>query len=81
MTGRATPVGLRRRVSRQKLLKGCYQGQIFTVLAIQERLELKFVKNLPTIVADNIFPVFHGPSTLKSISTVLNKQKINIQNR
>ena len=31
------------RVSKQKLLKGCHQGQNVTVLAIQERLEFKFL--------------------------------------
>ena len=30
------------RVSKQKLLKGCHQGQNVTVLAILERLEYKF---------------------------------------
>ena len=33
--------GKKERVSKQKLLKGCHQGQNVTVLAILERLELK----------------------------------------
>ena len=35
------------RVSRQKLLKGCHQGENVTVLAIIERLEFKW---WPTIL-------------------------------
>ena len=33
--------GKKGRVSKQKLLKGCHQGQNVTVLAILERLEFK----------------------------------------
>ena len=42
-------------VLKQKLLKGCHQGQSNIVLVILERL--KFEKKIcrPTIVADNIF--------------------------
>ena len=43
------------RVTRQKLLNGCHQGQNVTVLAILERLEFKNVSCRPTMVGDNIF--------------------------
>ena len=41
---------------KKKLLKGCHQGQNVTVSAI---------------VTQKYFSVFHGPSTLKSISPAL----------
>ena len=57
MTGSATLVGLGRRATRQKLLI----GHIFTVLAIQMRLELEFVKNWPAMLADNTFRCSMAP--------------------
>ena len=41
------------RLSKQKLLKGCHQGQNVTVLAILECLEFKIFSGRPTMVADN----------------------------
>ena len=61
--------GEKERVSKQKLWKGCHEGQIVTVLAILERLELKKLSCHPAIV--QYFSVFHSPSTFKSISLVL----------
>ena len=55
------------RISKQKLLKGCHQGQQVTVLAILERLEFKHFFSQPTTVADNTFYC----STLKSFSPAL----------
>ena len=43
------------RVSKQKLLKGCHQGQNITILAILERLEFENLSCRPTMVADNTF--------------------------
>ena len=43
------------KVSKQKLLKGCLQGQNVTVLAILKRLEFKYFFCWPTMVAGNIF--------------------------
>ena len=45
--------GKKERLSKQKLLKGCHQGQNVTVLAILERLEFKKFSGRPTMVADN----------------------------
>ena len=45
----------KKRVSKQKLLKDCHQGQNVTVLAIVERLEFLNLSCRPTIVADNTF--------------------------
>ena len=42
------------RESKQKLLKGCYQGQNVIVLAIPERLEFKSFSCRSTMAADNI---------------------------
>ena len=56
--------GKKERVSKQKLLKGCHQGQNIIVLAILERLEFENFSCWPTTV-------FHSPSTLKSISPAL----------
>ena len=64
--------GKKGRVSKQKLLKGCHQGQNVTVLAILERLEFKNFSCRLTMVAGNT-SVFHGPSTLKSVSPALKK--------
>ena len=56
------------KVSRQKLLKGCHQGQIITVLAILERLEFKDFSCRPTMVAYSVsWPIhfkihFAGPA-------------------
>ena len=58
--------GKKERISKQKLLKGCHQGQNVAVLAILERLE---IKNF--FLFFKYFPVFHVPSTLKSISPAL----------
>ena len=65
--------GKKVRLSKQKLLKDCHQGQNVNVLAILERLEFKNSSGLPTKVS-----VFHGPSTLKSISPALNNQFSNL---
>ena len=45
--------GKKERLSKQKLLKGCHQGQNVTVLAILERLEFKNFSSWPTMVAGN----------------------------
>ena len=45
----------------QKLLKGCYQGQNVTVLAILECLEFKIFSCPPTMVADNTFQCSMAP--------------------
>ena len=47
--------GKQERVSKQKLLKGCHQGQNFIVLTILERLEFETISCRPTMVADNTF--------------------------
>ena len=47
--------GKKERVSKQKPLKGCHQGQNIIVLAILERLEFENFSCRPTIVADNTF--------------------------
>ena len=41
------------KASKQKLLKGCHQGQNVTVLAILERLEFKNSSGRPAMVAGN----------------------------
>ena len=41
------------RLLKQKLLKGCHQGQNVTALAILKRLEFKTFSGWPTMVADN----------------------------
>ena len=58
--------GGKERLSKQKLLKGCHQGENVTVLAILERLEFKNF-----LAGRQYLSVFHGPSTLKSISPAL----------
>ena len=69
------------RVSKQKLLKDCHQGQNVTVLAILERLEFKNFSSWPTMVADNTFNVpwpfhlethFTGPDNAKSFKKFRN---------
>ena len=50
-----------KRLSKQKLLKGCHQGQSVTVSAILERLEFKIFSGLPTMVADNTCQCFMAP--------------------
>ena len=50
------------RVSKQKLSKGCHQGQNVTVLAILERLEFKHFSCRPTILTDNTFQCSIDPS-------------------
>ena len=47
--------GKKERVSKQKLLKSCHQGQNVTVLAILGRLESKNFSCRSTMVADNTF--------------------------
>ena len=59
------------RVAKQKLLKGCHQGQNFTYLAIPELLEFITFSCLSNMVADNTVVVFHGSSTSKFISSAL----------
>ena len=49
------------RLSKQKLLKGCRQGQNVTVLVILERLEFKNFSCRPTMVTDNTFHCFMAP--------------------
>ena len=44
--------GKKERVSKQKLLKGCHQGQNIIVLTILERLEFENFSCRPTMVAD-----------------------------
>ena len=53
--------GRKERVSKQKLLKGCHQGQNVTVLAILERLEFKNFSCQLTMVAGNTFQRFMAP--------------------
>ena len=45
--------GKKGRLSKQKLLKGCHQGQNITALAILECLEFKKFSGQLTMVADN----------------------------
>ena len=65
--------GKKERFSKQKLLKSCHQGQNVTVLAILEsrvsRIQKIFLS--ATHGSQQYFSVFHGPSTLKSISPAL----------
>ena len=44
--------GKKERVSKQKLLKGCHQGQNIIVLTIPERLEFENFCCRPTMVAE-----------------------------
>ena len=53
--------GKKERVSKQKLSKGCHQGQNIIVLAILERLEFKNFSCRPTIVAGNTFQCSMAP--------------------
>ena len=63
----------KQRVSKQKLSKGCHQGQNIIVLAILERLEFENFSCRSTMVADNTFQCsmatlhfeihFAGPAT------------------
>ena len=46
--------GKKERFSKQKLWKGCHQGQNVTVLAILEHLEFKNFSGQPTMVSNNI---------------------------
>ena len=50
------------RISKQKLLKHCHQGQNDIVSAILERLEFKNVSCRPTMVASNTFQYYMAPS-------------------
>ena len=58
----------KRKSLKAKLLKDCHQSQNVTTLAILERLEFRNFPCWPIMVADRYFLVFHGPSTLISIS-------------
>ena len=51
--------GKKEMVSKQKLSKGCHQGQNIIVLAILERLEFENFSCGPTMVADNTFDNTH----------------------
>ena len=53
--------GKKERHSKQKLIKGCHQGQNVTVLAILERLEFKIFSSRRTIVADNTYQCSMAP--------------------
>ena len=53
--------GKKERVSKQKLLKGCQQGQNIIVLAILERLEFETFSCRLTMVVDNTFQCSMGP--------------------
>ena len=53
--------GKKERVSKQKLLKDCHQGQDVTVLAILERLKFKNFSCRPTMVTDNTFQCSMAP--------------------
>ena len=53
--------GKKERVSKQKLLKDCHQGQNIIVLVILERLELENFSCWPTMVADNSFQCSMAP--------------------
>ena len=46
---------IKERVSKQKLSKGCHQGQNIAILTILERLEFENFSCQPTMVAVNIF--------------------------
>ena len=59
------------RVSKQKLLKGCHQGQNITILAILECLEFENLSCRSTMVASITFQCSMAPPTLKSISPAL----------
>ena len=43
------------RVSKQKLLKGCHQGQNVIAIAVLERLQFKNISCRPTMVAERNF--------------------------
>ena len=47
--------GIKKRVSKQKLLQGCHQDQNIIVLTILECLEFEIFSCWPTMVADNTF--------------------------
>ena len=53
--------GKKERVSKQKLLKGCHQGQNIIVLVILERLEFENFSCWPTMVVDNSFQCRRNP--------------------
>ena len=50
--------------AKQKLLKGCYQGQNVTILVILVRLEIKNFPCQLTMVADSTFQYFMVPPLL-----------------
>ena len=49
------------RISKHRLLKGCYQGQNVTALAILERLQFKNFSCRPTTVDYNTFQCSMAP--------------------
>ena len=53
--------GKKERVSKQKLLKGCHQGQNIIVLAILEHLEFENLYCQPAMVSDNTFQCSMAP--------------------
>ena len=53
--------GKKERVSKQKLLKGCHQGQNIIVLAILEHLEFENLSCQPAMVSDNTFQCSMAP--------------------
>ena len=53
--------GKKERVSKLQLLKGCHQGQAFTVLAIPERLDFKVFFLSVNHGGRQYFLVFHDP--------------------
>ena len=53
--------GNKERSSKEKLLKGCHQGQNATVLVILERLEFKNFSCRSNMVADNTFQCSMAP--------------------
>ena len=63
--------GKKEKVSKQKLLKGCHQGQNIIVLPILECLEFEDFSCPPTMVDDNTFQCSMAPATLKSILPAL----------
>ena len=63
--------GKKERVSKQKLLKGCYQVQNIIVLAILERLEFEYFSCRPTMVAGNTFQCSMLQVSIKTGATVM----------
>ena len=51
----------KKRISKQKLLKDCHQGQNVTVLDIPEHLQFKQFSSRSTMMADNTFQYSMAP--------------------